>query len=375
MKRQYKFGTMNLKNSLIDIKGPSHSQGGVSLGNNIEVEGNEAIFGDFVFSDSLVFGGKENGKEKNKTKNKKTFADEARKIQKKFPDDNDSLAVKAREVQFKKLSQMQEKMKQQMMPQDSEVQELDPQMQSLPQDQNNLEQLPAQDKKSFKGGGDMGKSQGFDAGMIPGMGIAGAVGGLVNMGRGIFGKARQYDNVEFERAEANLVDLGEQRTSATRDSNNRLSNTKETIRNNSNSSGQLLGNSLYASARSTDDLNRVNAESYMNEENTNAQINNQVDQFNTQIGNRETMQNFNIGVQNAANRDAQQDMIFQGIEGLLGSGGQGYDDIMQRIEDRKYGRAAYGNSSYYDERNGKKRGEKKIKDPGMYEPDPYRKFT
>jgi len=60
------------------------------------------------------------------------------------------------------------------------------------------------------------------------------------------------------------------------------------------------------------------------------------------------MQNFNIGVQNAANRDAQQDMIFQGIEGLLGSGGQGYDDIMQRIEDRKYGRAAYPNSSVWN---------------------------
>ena len=339
MKNKYKFGTMNMKNNLASIQGPKHEQGGVSINKDIEVEGGESIFDNFVFSDRLPY-----------IKGGGSFSDKAKEIEKRYAKDKSALASKSKMKEMKRLAEEQEALKAELVPQQSKQ----------PQEGGPVE---------MKLGGAMGAIAGGSAGgniggvtpknAIPWGAIAGAAGGLVNIGRGIFGKAREYDDIELERAnwddasfeEANFdnVDYSEQRVRAGLDTErNRLAG-NATIRNNAGSSGQLLANTLMNNNRSSGNLNRLNRESFQNEENTNVGINNQEEQFNvgtanqfsqfntqgknrtnlfnTQIGNQETMQNFDIQMMNDANKDAQTQMIFDGLGQVLQTGSNFGDDI------------------------------------------------
>lgn len=284
-KNKYKFGTMNHKTSVNDLKGPKHEQGGIQINPKTELEGGEAEFDGFVFSNRLIFGDKG-----------KTFADKANSIERKYKNDDSPEAITSKKRELSYLAEQQESTKQEML------------ASMLPEGM--LDGMEEGERKMFLGGA-----------------IAQGVGSLVNMGRGIFEKPRQYDPIELERATANTIDLGEQRTSAQLGAERGRISTNQTIRDNAGSAGQLLGNTLVNNARTTDDLNRVLAESYMNEENVNAQIENQVDQFNTQIGNQETLQNFQIDQQNAMNRDAKRELLFQGIGGLLQGAGNLSNDM------------------------------------------------
>ena len=304
MKNKYKFGSTNFKNTLVNVNGPSHEKGGVDISKNVEVEGEEAIMDGFVFSNRLMY------------KDGKTFSDKAKEIEKRYSKDKSNLGEKTKKIELDRLSQEQETMK-------AELAESVNQEQSQAKSPNGMPNMPTQQPQQMAYGGNMKKK------MFLGGAIARGIGAAVNIGRGLWEKPRQYDDISLERATANTIDLEEQRRTAGITSNRNRRSTNETIRGNAGSAGQLLGNTLYNNARSTDDLNRVQAESYMNEENVNAQIKNQVDQFNTQIGNQETMQNFNIGMMNDRNKDAKRELMFKGIGDLLGVAGGFSNDMFK----------------------------------------------
>lgn len=319
MKKKYTFGSMNFKNNLISVNGPRHEQGGVSLNKDVEVEGGESIFDNFVFSDRLPY-----------PKSKMSFSDKAKMIEKRYGKDTSPEAIKSKEREMRQLAELQEEMKSDLV------------VNKAPGPENGKQ-------KMFIGGA-----------------IAGAAGGLVNVGRGLFEKPRQYDKLNFERADYkdaefgtvdfDNVDYSEQRSQAAVDTRrNRLAG-NATIRNNASSAGQLLANTIVNNTRSLDTLNRVNRNSFQDEENTNVNINNSENQLNTQIknseeqfnvgnflrtnmfnaqvGNQELMQNFDIQLMNDANKDAKRQMIYDGIGQMLGSAGSISNGLAQQKGDK-----------------------------------------
>lgn len=353
MKQQYKFGSVNLKNNLMSIQGPKHEQGGVSLGKTKEVEGEESIFGDFVFSNRLIYNGGDKKKKGKKKGNHITFADKSKSIARKYKDDNSSLATSSQEREMQKLATEQEEFKQSMMEDPAAVGVSPGDIPGQPQGgQLNVGATP-----QFAYGGSMGKDKMFLGGAIAASAGASAAGSLLDVGRGVFGKSRKHPDVSLERAEFENADFGrvdfdnvdysEQRGQLQRDTNsNRLQN-NAAIRANSSNAGQLLGNTSASNFGSLDRLNEGSKLSYQGEENMNVGINNQENQINTQIGNaeerfnksglnqtnlfntqisnQERMQNYQIGLQNSANTDAKTDLMFKGLQGLLQTGGEAFD--------------------------------------------------
>ena len=305
MKKKYAFGSLNLNNNLIDVQGPKHEQGGVSINNEVEIEGGESVFDNFTFSDRLTV-----------PRTDKTFSDEAKRIEKTYANDDSALARDSKAKEFKRLALLQEEVK------------------------SDLVATPDVEEG--------GKRKLFAGGLI-----AAGLPAAINIGRGLFGKARKFDqlnfgrvdfdNVEFDEVAFDNVDFSEQRNQAALDTERNRLTTNATIRNNANSVGQLLGNTLVNNARNLSDLNSLNRESFQTEGNTNveignrenlintqignqenqlnSQINNQENQLNTQIGNQELLQNFQIDQINAANEDAQQELLFQGLGQLAGGFG------------------------------------------------------
>ncbi len=353
MKNNMNFSNLQPKDEVVNLKGNTHENGGVPLSNTQEAEANESMIGNFMFSNRLM------------TTNKNTFSDEAKRIEKKYKKDSSNIAIKSKKKELERLAQSQEQLKQEMLPkEDTETQEM---------------MYGGKTKKKYGAGGLMAAQAG--------MGIAG---GLINMGRGIFGKAREYDDLSFEKAswedasfdkvEFDNVDYSDQRAQAGVNSrrNNQMGNA--TIRNNAGSSGQLLGNTLMNNARNTSQLNASNRESFMTEANTNTNIQNQAEQinvgtgnqfsqynnqgqnqtnqFNTQIGNKEMMTNFGILQQNNNAKDAQQQMIFDGLGQVLQSGANGMQDYSDYGRDNEMMQTMYpeGYASLLETRRNNKRG-------------------
>lgn len=337
---KYKFGSLGQNKDVTPVTGPSHDEGGIKINPNTEIEGGESEFEGFVFSNVLVYREKPNpdGKKKSKKESAKvkTFADVANEIQKKYGKDQSPEAQKTKSMELAKLAQEQEELKASMMPKQE-----NPGMQGEPSMQGMEEGVGAPLPQDGMGMPNMGipQEEGVRK-MFLGGAIASGVGAAINIGRGLLEKPRVHDNVEFERATANTIDLGEQRRSAALTSERARSMQNANIRNNAGSAGQLLSNSMYNNARTSDDLNRVQAESFANEENMNAQILNQTDQFNTQIANKEIMANQQIDMQNAANKDAKRELMFQGIGGLLGAAGGFSTDMFKADQDLSFAMAS-----------------------------------
>ena len=299
-KRKYKFGAFNVKNTLTPIDGPKHSEGGVQINPKTEVEGGESTIDGFVFSDRILYTDPKG--------NKMSFSDRAKSIEKKYRKDNSPLAIKSKRKELARLAEEQEAFKQEIMPKESS-EGIDP---------------VTGERKMFLGGA-----------------IAAGAGAAINIGRGLFEKPRQYDKISLGRAKANLVDLDAQRDSINANAADATSSMEYNVRNNANSAGQLLGNTFVGRSRIDEQRNRGLAESFMNEENVNSQIKNQVDQFNTQIGNEETMQNFKINMMNQQAKDAKRQMLFDGIGGLLGAAGGFSTDMFKMGRDKDMITAMY----------------------------------
>jgi len=88
---------------LIQAKGLEHSEGGIQLSNNNEIENGETIINDFVFSNNLPY---------NK---KQTFANKSKSIDKKYFRDNDKIDAMGKKLELEKLSNQQENMKKSLM--------------------------------------------------------------------------------------------------------------------------------------------------------------------------------------------------------------------------------------------------------------------
>lgn len=84
---------------LTELEGPKHEQGGIPMGPNAEVEGGEVKLDDYIFSDTLVI-----------PNTKKTFADVAKNIKKKYEDRplTDGPSKRSRDAELLKLMQLNE---------------------------------------------------------------------------------------------------------------------------------------------------------------------------------------------------------------------------------------------------------------------------
>lgn len=322
MKTKYAFGSMNFKNNLVDIQGPSHEQGGVSAGQKAEVEGGESVFDNFAFSDRLTL-----------PDSKNTFSQEAKRIEAKYKKDDSPLAKKTKRMEMMRLAQTQEQVKQEMNPPQKGEGGYRPQ--GVPFESGN-------DKKKLFWGGV----------------VAAGVPALVNMGRGLFEKPREFDkfgegdnpglqrmqaweDIEAQNVDFDRVDLSEERDLAALNTRRARLLANDAVNNNASSASQRIAGNIFNTQAARNSLNQVNRQSFMNEENMNTQIDmreemtnaqfadranrfnaqgrTSVDRFNTQIGNQELMQNFQIDQINAANQDAQRELFFTGL-GQLGSG-------------------------------------------------------
>lgn len=116
--------------------------------------------------------------------------------------------------------------------------------------------------------------------------LASNLGPMYNMLKGL-----RPETTEFERAVAEEVDLTQQRNLAEKQANMAKTNQRGNIRNLASTSGQALSNLAASNSAITSNLQDVLAQSYMNEENTNAQIRNQVNAMNTQIAMQEKIAN------------------------------------------------------------------------------------
>jgi len=83
-----------------EINGPRHEQGGVQMGANAEVEGGEVKVDDYIFSDRL-------GLPDSKT----TFADEAKKIKKKYELRDDAITLRSQKAELTKLMEANEQIR------------------------------------------------------------------------------------------------------------------------------------------------------------------------------------------------------------------------------------------------------------------------
>jgi len=83
-----------------EINGPTHEEGGVAMGEGNEVEGGEVKVDDYIFSDRL-------GMPDSKT----TFADEAKKIKKKYELRDDSITMDSQKAELTKLMEANESMR------------------------------------------------------------------------------------------------------------------------------------------------------------------------------------------------------------------------------------------------------------------------
>jgi hypothetical protein len=104
---KYSTGMFQLGGNLTEFNGPKHQNGGIPLGQNVEVEGGESRgigdTKDYVFSDTL------------KTDDKKTFSDIAKKIEKKYGDvSNDIFALESKNLELANLMAKQEGIKMDM---------------------------------------------------------------------------------------------------------------------------------------------------------------------------------------------------------------------------------------------------------------------
>jgi len=100
---------MNRENTITEYNGPSHEQGGIPVGENAEVEGNETRgirnTEDYIFSDTL----------KPNKKAKKTFADISKDVEKKYKNyENDRYAIKSKDMELSRLMYEQEALKKNM---------------------------------------------------------------------------------------------------------------------------------------------------------------------------------------------------------------------------------------------------------------------
>lgn len=85
---------------LTEFNGLTHEQGGLPLGEIAEVEDGETKYSDFIFSDSINYN------------NKKTFADQSKKINKKYSlRPNDKFSIESKERELAKLAEQQEMLK------------------------------------------------------------------------------------------------------------------------------------------------------------------------------------------------------------------------------------------------------------------------
>jgi hypothetical protein len=99
-------GNLNQEQNITQYNGLPHELGGLSLGENTEVEDNETrgtmTTKDYIFSDSL----------RPDKKSKKTFADKSKDIEKKYKNyDNDKFAIEAKDADLAKLMYEQEALK------------------------------------------------------------------------------------------------------------------------------------------------------------------------------------------------------------------------------------------------------------------------
>ena len=81
--------------SVDSIEGPSHEEGGIQITRNAEVEGNEAKVGNEILSDRLT-----------NPLTGRTFAEDAKRIEKKYIRDNDSYSNKAKAAEIAKLIEL-----------------------------------------------------------------------------------------------------------------------------------------------------------------------------------------------------------------------------------------------------------------------------
>lgn len=85
LKDMYEDGGAIPNQEIVDINGPKHSEGGIEMANNAEVEGGETKVGDYIFSDTLTL-----------SDGKTTFAKESKKIRNKYKErEGDGPAMKS----------------------------------------------------------------------------------------------------------------------------------------------------------------------------------------------------------------------------------------------------------------------------------------
>jgi len=89
-----------LSSESVEVEGNSHEEGGVHLGNNVEVEGEETIKGDFVYSDVLGF-----------AKRHKPIARAIGKMEKKVPNNMTNSTIKFLKTKEELLKKEQEDLK------------------------------------------------------------------------------------------------------------------------------------------------------------------------------------------------------------------------------------------------------------------------
>ena len=128
-----------------EINGPTHEEGGVDMGPNAEVEGGEVKVADYIFSDRLGM-----------PDSKKTFADEAKKIKKKYELRDDDITKRSQEAELTKLMQANEVMRM-----EQEAKEQAKAEAQAPQVQPGMEDVP-QGTPEFADGGPLSDSTSVD---------------------------------------------------------------------------------------------------------------------------------------------------------------------------------------------------------------------
>ena len=95
------------------------------------------------------------------------------------------------------------------------------------------------------------------------------------------------ENTKYERYSPNTINLEPQRMQLRKQAANARAIQNQNLRNVSNNAGQYIANSVAGNVGIYDNLGSGLSQSYMTEENANAQIKNQAGMMNTEIGNRQ----------------------------------------------------------------------------------------
>jgi hypothetical protein len=289
--------------------------GGIPVGQDALVEEGETRWQDYIFSDRIKVPGK-----------KETFAQASKRIEKKFEDrPHDKYSNQTKDELMKALMIHQEKLRvaaheKVMKAYGGSVKKYDG-TGMFPNTVNNTKDGYTPSEAFYSGNisdtllSDLPNAQSqsqnpfeFNNKLSTGEYVAAFAPAAIGLGIGLSGAA----NTSFERVNPDLVNYDPQRQGIRQQGATARGSLNQNVRQNATSSGQALSNMVAGNVGIMDSMNNALGQSYMNEANTNAQIQNQANLSNANISMQET-------IANEQNKARQQDTIIAALNSAANS--------------------------------------------------------